>query len=229
MHRDGEVERASGGGEEDGPAQAAEAGAAVQRGGDHARLPPPAHRGDVRQLPGGRRAVGGDGVSGGRRTHRHRDARAHGRGADRQRVQAVPQGAGLPALAGRDPPRHQERLHPAGQRRPRQALRLRLLRPSVDGPAEPEVARGHALLDGARGHLPAALRPRGRHLVARHHGHRDGGRRTSLLQRAASAGHAPHPGHAASQAQKYSQGFTPASGLLGKNAGSRPFPESNCL
>ena len=38
----------------------------------HAWLPPPEHRGDVRQLSGGGRAVGRHGVPGGRSTHRHR-------------------------------------------------------------------------------------------------------------------------------------------------------------
>ena len=40
----------AGGSEEDGPEEAAEEGAAVQRGGHHARLPPRKHCADVRQV-----------------------------------------------------------------------------------------------------------------------------------------------------------------------------------
>ena len=37
-----------------------------------------------------------------------------GRGADRDGVQAVPEGLGVPPLPGRHPPGHQVRLHPVG-------------------------------------------------------------------------------------------------------------------
>lgn len=46
----------------------------VTAGGDHAGLSPWQRGGDVQQLPGGRRTLGGHGVPGGRRAHRHRDA-----------------------------------------------------------------------------------------------------------------------------------------------------------
>lgn len=46
----------------------------VTAGGDHAGLSPWQCGGDVQQLPGGRRTLGGHGVPGGRRAHRHRDA-----------------------------------------------------------------------------------------------------------------------------------------------------------
>ena len=85
-------------------------------------------------------------------------------------------------------------------------VRFRLLRASIERAATAQVTRGHTLLDGARGHLAAAVRSRGRHLVAGHHGDRDGGRRAAVLQRAAAAGHAPHPRHAAAQAQEHAPG-----------------------
>ncbi len=45
----------------------------------------------------------------------------------------------------------------------------------------------------------------GGHLVAGDHGDGDGGRGAALLQRAAAAGDAPHPRHAAAQTQKHPQ------------------------
>jgi hypothetical protein len=64
----------------------------------------------------------------------------------------------------------------------------------------------------ASGDLPATVRARGGHLVAGHHAHRDGGRGAALLQRAAAAGDAPHPRHAAAQAQE-PEGVAAAAGL----------------
>lgn len=45
--------------------------------------------------------MGGDGVLGGRCTDGHCDAFAHGRGADRNGVQAVSEGVGVFAFTGR--------------------------------------------------------------------------------------------------------------------------------
>ena len=73
------------------------------------------------------------------------------------------------------------------------------------------------------GYLPAAVRARGGHLVAGHHAHRDGGRGAALLQRAAAAGHAPDPRHAATQAQE-PEGVAPAPGIPLQDAGARPSP-----
>lgn len=93
--------------QEDGPPQAAKAGAAVQRGRHHAGLPPPEHSQDVRLVPSRRRALGRHGVPRGRRADGHSHAGADGRGADCHRVQAVPQGTRLPPLAGRHTQGHQ--------------------------------------------------------------------------------------------------------------------------
>jgi hypothetical protein len=191
--------------EEDGLAQAAAPGAPVQRGGDNARLPPPQRGRDVRQLPGERRALGGDGVPGGRGPHRHRHPLADGRGTDRHRLQAVPQGALLPALAGRHPPRHQIRLDPAGPRRQSQTVRLRVLRPSVAGAAQEEVAGGDAVLDVAGSDQSAAVRAGSGHLVVGDNGDRNGGRGTAVLQRAAPASHEADQRDAAAQAEERPQ------------------------
>ena len=94
------MHRTPSGGEADGPAEAAAPGTAVQRGRHYARLPPSEHCGNVQQLPGERRAVGGDGVPRGRCTDRHCDPLAHGRGANRNCVQAVPESALVSSFTG---------------------------------------------------------------------------------------------------------------------------------
>lgn len=93
--------RASGGSEEDGPAEAAASRVALQRGGHYARLPPPEYCGDVQQLLGGGRALGRHGVLGGWCTDRYCDSLENGRGADRHCLQAVLKGVGVSSFTGK--------------------------------------------------------------------------------------------------------------------------------
>jgi len=83
--------------------------------------------------------------------------------------------------------------HGADRARPLLARsRLRLLRQAHG----PEVQAGddgrHAVLDGARGRQAEGVRRQGRHLVARHHGHRDDRERAALSRRGASQSALPH-------------------------------------
>lgn len=68
-------------------------------------------------------------------------------------------GPGVPALQPCDPPRHQERQHPPGHGRQREADGLRLLRPDLAGAEQAYDDGGHPILDGPRGGDPQAVRP----------------------------------------------------------------------
>ena len=60
---------------------------------------------------------------------------------------------------------------------------LRVLCPDQPGERQEVDYGGHPILDGARSYQQAALWPQSRRLVSRHHGHRDAGGRTTLLER----------------------------------------------
>ena len=80
---------------------------------------------------------------------------------------------------------------PIHERR-REVGRLRGGRAADQHDQQAEHVRGHALLDGARGHQAERLRRQSRHLVARDHGHRAGQGRAPQLRHAPHEGALPH-------------------------------------